>query len=49
MFGFLAADIGIDLGTASVLVYVKGKGFLRQLNICWKQKLPSEKLPRFLV
>lgn len=26
MFGFLAADIAIDLGTANVLVYVKGKG-----------------------
>lgn len=30
MFGFLAADIGIDLGTASVLVYVKGKGVVLQ-------------------
>ncbi|NPV44356.1 MAG: rod shape-determining protein [Firmicutes bacterium] len=30
MFGFLAADIGIDLGTASVLVYVKGKGVILQ-------------------
>lgn len=26
MFGFTANDIGIDLGTASVLVYIKGKG-----------------------
>src|SRR5690554_4762265 len=26
MFGILAADMGIDLGTATVLVYVKGKG-----------------------
>ena len=25
-FGSLAKDIGIDLGTASVLVYVKDKG-----------------------
>ena len=24
----LARDIGIDLGTASVLVYVKGKGII---------------------
>ncbi|MTI80591.1 MAG: rod shape-determining protein [Firmicutes bacterium] len=32
MFGFLSfsADIGIDLGTASVLVYVKGKGIVLQ-------------------
>lgn len=30
MFGFLAADIGIDLGTASVIVYVKGKGVVLQ-------------------
>ncbi|WP_026478235.1 rod shape-determining protein [Alkaliphilus transvaalensis] len=29
MFGF-GADIGIDLGTASVLVYVKGKGIVLQ-------------------
>jgi len=27
MFG-LAPDIGIDLGTATVLVYVKGKGIV---------------------
>ena len=26
LFGFLSADIGIDLGTANTLVYVKGKG-----------------------
>ena len=25
-------DIGIDLGTASVLVYVKGKGVLKPLE-----------------
>ena len=25
---FIAKDIGIDLGTASVLVYVKGKGIV---------------------
>ncbi|MBM7853724.1 rod shape-determining protein MreB [Desulfohalotomaculum tongense] len=32
MFGFLgfSTDIGIDLGTASVLVYVKGKGIVLQ-------------------
>ena len=26
MFGFTSNDIGIDLGTASILVYIKGKG-----------------------
>ena len=26
MLGFLAADIGIDLGTASIIVYIKGEG-----------------------
>ena len=26
LFGFLSADIGIDLGTANTLVYVKGQG-----------------------
>ena len=26
MFNFFSKDIGIDLGTASVLVYMKGKG-----------------------
>lgn len=26
MFGFASHDIGIDLGTASILVYIKGKG-----------------------
>ena len=29
MFGF-GSDIGIDLGTASVLVFVKGKGIVLQ-------------------
>ncbi len=29
MFGF-GAEIGIDLGTASVLVYIKGKGIVLQ-------------------
>lgn len=28
MFGFGGQDIGIDLGTASVLVYIKGKGIV---------------------
>ena len=26
MFGVMSNDIGIDLGTASILVYIKGKG-----------------------
>ncbi len=30
MFGFGGQDIGIDLGTASVLVYIKGKGIVLQ-------------------
>lgn len=28
VFGFLSSDIGIDLGTANTLVYVKGKGII---------------------
>src|SRR5690606_24637105 len=28
MFGHLSADIGIDLGTANTLVYVKGRGIV---------------------
>jgi rod shape-determining protein MreB len=30
MFGFGGQDIGIDLGTASVLVYIRGKGIVLQ-------------------
>lgn len=30
----MAVDIGIDLGTASVLVYVKGKGVVLKETIC---------------
>ena len=26
IFGMIGSDIGIDLGTASILVYIKGKG-----------------------
>ena len=26
MFSMMSNDIGIDLGTASILVYIKGKG-----------------------
>jgi len=28
LFGFLSADMAIDLGTANTLVYVKGRGGL---------------------
>ncbi|MFL6516463.1 MAG: rod shape-determining protein, partial [Bacillus sp. (in: firmicutes)] len=28
MFGIRARDLGIDLGTANTLVYVKGKGIV---------------------
>jgi rod shape-determining protein MreB len=28
IFGYLSHDIGIDLGTANTLVYVKGKGII---------------------
>ena len=28
LFGFLSADMAIDLGTANTLVYVKGKGVI---------------------
>ena len=28
----MSVDIGIDLGTASVLVYVRGKGFERTIS-----------------
>ena len=30
MFGMLGADMGIDLGTATVLVYIKGQGIVLQ-------------------
>jgi len=28
LFGLLSHDLGIDLGTANILVYVKGKGIV---------------------
>ena len=28
MFGFLSADMAIDLGTANTVVYVKGRGIV---------------------
>jgi len=31
----MATDIGIDLGTASILVYVKGKGVVRAFSSCF--------------
>ena len=30
---FLSNDIGIDLGTANTLVYVKGKGIVLGMNV----------------
>ena len=32
IFGYLSHDIGIDLGTANTLVYVKGKGIIIDTN-----------------
>ena len=29
----MATDIGIDLGTASILVYIKGKGVLPSISL----------------
>ena len=37
----LAKDIGIDLGTASVLVYIKGKGVVLASPLWW----PSTRIP----
>ena len=35
IFGLFSADIGIDLGTANTLVYVKGRGIvLRRAISC---------------
>ena len=28
LFGFMSADMAIDLGTANTLVYVKGRGIV---------------------
>ena len=33
MFGF-GQDIGIDLGTATVIAYVKGKGIVLKRTFC---------------
>jgi actin-like ATPase involved in cell morphogenesis len=32
MFGFLSADMAIDLGTANTVVYVKGRGIVVAFN-----------------
>ena len=33
-FNFFTSDLGVDLGTANVLIYVEGKGVLvRELDI----------------
>ena len=34
MFGIGTRDLGIDLGTANTLVYVKGKGIVVQRTFC---------------
>ena len=31
--GHLSADIGIDLGTANTLVYIKGKGVVQAIDV----------------
>lgn len=39
MFGFGTRDLGIDLGTANTLVYVKGKGIVvREPSVVALQK-----------
>mgnify|MGYP000364542631 CR=1 FL=1 len=35
MFNLFSKDIGIDLGTASVLVYIKGKGVVLREPRWW--------------
>ena len=53
----LGSDIGIDLGTASILVYIKGKGVdVRRNGIVWaamkllwlKQEITPNDFPVFL-
>ena len=41
MFNLFSKDIGIDLGTASVLVYMKGKGVVL-VSLPW---LPWTRIP----
>ncbi|EGA89104.1 rod shape-determining protein MreB [Planococcus donghaensis MPA1U2] len=43
MFGFGSKDVGIDLGTANTLVYIKGKGIvLREPSVVIKNKTTGE-------
>ncbi|MBT2569170.1 rod shape-determining protein [Planococcus sp. ISL-110] len=43
MFGFGSKDVGIDLGTANTLVYIKGKGIvLREPSVVVKNKKTGE-------
>ncbi len=43
MFGFGLKDVGIDLGTANTLVYIKGKGIvLREPSVVVKNKRTDE-------
>ena len=37
--GFLSKDIGIDLGTANTLVYMKGKGIIMRATFLWRRYL----------
>ena len=41
-----SSDIGIDLGTATVLVYVKGKGVVLNEHPLWRwTRCPAKSLP----
>src|SRR5690606_36530127 len=43
MFGFGSRDVGIDLGTANTLVFVKGKGIvLREPSVVAKNTVTNE-------
>jgi len=43
LFGFGSKDVGIDLGTANTLVYIKGKGIvLREPSVVIKNKTTGE-------
>ena len=45
IFGFFSHDIGIDLGTANTLVYVKGKGIvIREPSVVARNKKTKEVL-----
>ena len=49
MFGW-GQDIGIDLGTATVIAYVKGKGIvLREVNADDWEKISLNELPSIFI